>query len=522
MTIHKRAALPALAMFCLGSLASCEGDKPTQLVLSIATDLLVPNQLDSVAVHIDHLETSIEKSYALDTTTGYALPGTLAISAGADPNEKVLITVKGIKGGHEVVSRQARTHFIKDRLLLLRITLLIRCKDLTSPCASEQTCGEHGCQSIDVDPATLPDYNEKEALEGLDAGSGAGDFTLADAQEGGPTEATIRDLPQPDSNTCGNKIKDGHDQCDDQDLGSPPATCESKGLTGGTIACTDECRLDLSNCQTSAFALIQPGNFTMGSPVDEACRVTDTNFSETPHEVSLTRPFEIAITEVTQAQYKALLNDEPSFNKPCGGDCPVESVNWNQAAAYCNALSEQVGLARCYTCTGASTSTTCTEASDYEGKDIYSCPGYRLPTEAEWEYAYRAGSTTPFYVSQNCDGTLDTPCDDLQENYDKIGWCGQNSAGAIHPVKAKEPNAWGLYDMAGNVWEWCHDWYAKDLGGSFASDPVTTCSKDCMLRVSRGGSHEEGFSYMRAAIRNRMDPDREMDHVGFRCVRTRQ
>lgn len=150
-------------------------------------------------------------------------------------------------------------------------------------------------------------------------------------------------------------------------------------------------------------------------------------------------------------------------------DCPVEYVNWNEAATYCNALSSQKGLDQCYTCTGSGPSVTCSEATAYSGIKIFDCPGYRLPTDAEWEYAYRAGSTTAFYPSDGNSGTI-TDCDN-DPNADKIGWYRYNSAvtyagcenlsssggdpcSGPHPVGQKAPNAWGLYDMGGNVYEY--------------------------------------------------------------------
>jgi formylglycine-generating enzyme required for sulfatase activity len=243
----------------------------------------------------------------------------------------------------------------------------------------------------------------------------------------------------------------------------------------------------------------------MGSPTSEPCRASD----EDQHQVTLTRDLEIQSTEVTQGEFQSLMGYNPSYFSSCGGHCPVEQVNWYEAVGYCNALSASKGYAKCYTCTGSGASVTCQEASAYSGQKVYDCPGYRLPTDAEWEYAYRAGTTTAFY-----NGPI-TCCTGTDANADKIGWCDANST---HPVGQKLKNAWHLYDMAGNVWEWCHDWYQSRLGSSAVTDPFGSSSGSA--RVLRGGSWSSSAHDLRAANRRDYNPTRRPNHTGFRCART--
>ncbi len=254
------------------------------------------------------------------------------------------------------------------------------------------------------------------------------------------------------------------------------------------------------------WVTINAGTFQMGSPSSEICRSND----ETQHQVTLTHKFEIQSTEVTQAQFTSLMGYNPSNFSSCGGTCPLEKVNWYEAAAYANALSAQVGKAKCYKCTGSGKSVSCTEATAYAGKKVYTCPGYRLPTEAEWEYAYRAGTSTAFY-----NGGI-TFCSSKDANLEKIGWYYQNASSTTHPVGQKTPNTWGLYDMAGNVWEWCHDWYGS-YPSSSVSDPVGPTGSS---RVLRGGSWLNYPYFMRAARRNYNTPAYRNFRIGFRCTRT--
>jgi formylglycine-generating enzyme required for sulfatase activity len=177
----------------------------------------------------------------------------------------------------------------------------------------------------------------------------------------------------------------------------------------------------------AALVRIEPGSFLMGSPASEDGR----RDNETQHAVRISQAFLLGQTEVTQGQYQAVMGHNPSLNKESPHH-PVERVSWFDAVAYCNKLSEKEGLTPCYRINGITVTWT--------GK--LSCPGYRLPTEAEWEYAARGGRAGEVYSGSN--------------DVDRVAW----SDSKTHVVKGKAPNAWGLYDMSGNVWEWAWDWLA--------------------------------------------------------------
>ncbi len=225
----------------------------------------------------------------------------------------------------------------------------------------------------------------------------------------------------------------------------------------------------------------------MGSPEDEQHRDPD----EGPqHEVRLTRAFLLQATEVTQGQWKAVMGTNPSEFSACGDPCPVEYVSWFDAVAYANALSKAEGLEACYEIAGI----------DVRWPKGLACQGYRLPTEAEWEYAARAGTTADRY------GDLDA-----------VAWHEDNSHEKTHPVGEKAANAWGLSDMLGGVWEWCWDWSAP-----YAAAPVTDPMgpRTGAYRVIRGGAWTYGPKFARAACRNHNEPGVDYMFLGFRLARS--
>jgi formylglycine-generating enzyme required for sulfatase activity len=317
--------------------------------------------------------------------------------------------------------------------------------------------------------------------------------------------------------------------------------------TGTGTSDTDTSTVDIG----ADWTTIPGGSFWMGTPngscpadyagpggaacASELGRDTD----EKLHYVTLTYAFEMMRTEVTQAQFHALLGYNPSKFGPsgeyghCGDDCPVEQVNWHEALAYANALSAKEGLDACFTCTGALTTVTCSLKGSYSKPQ--DCAGYRLPTESEWEFAARAGTLTAF----DNGGITTVGSTPLDSNLDEIAWYGGNSASATSTYKCsswypgattcgtqavagKTANAWGLYDMRGEVWEWIWDWYqAVYPDGTTAtplSDPVGGASSE--WRLVRGGSWMSDAKYARAGKRDKRYPDWRGANYGFRLVRS--
>ncbi len=229
--------------------------------------------------------------------------------------------------------------------------------------------------------------------------------------------------------------------------------------------------LDLGGGVTLPLTLVPAGKFVMGSPDSEQGRMPD----EGPqHEATISKPFYMGVTEVTQAQYEAVMGTNPSrFTGPTN---PVESVSWDDAVLFCRKLSEKTGKA------------------------------FRLPTEAEWEYACRAGSKTRFSFGDS---------DSVLGDY---AWYGSNSGGKTNPVGQKKPNAWGLYDMHGNVYEWCADWYGSYSSGA-STDPQGAGSGGD--RVVRGGSWDyDATANFRCAFRGYYGPPYRYGNYGFRCAST--
>jgi formylglycine-generating enzyme required for sulfatase activity len=231
--------------------------------------------------------------------------------------------------------------------------------------------------------------------------------------------------------------------------------------------------VESSNSIGMTLVLIPPGEFTMGSPPNEAEREPN----ETSYRVTLTQPFSISAHEVTQSQYERVTGKNPSRFQ--GESNPVEMVSWNDATEFCRLLS-------------------------LLPKERMAGNSYRLPTESEWEYACRAGTATKYSY-----GDDDTQLSDY-------AWFDRNSNQTSHPVGQKKPNPWGLYDMHGNVWEWCHDWYGDYPGGTVV-DPSGSSSGT--KRVYRGGSWGYLSVGCRSALRTMNVPDYRLSDHGFRVVR---
>jgi formylglycine-generating enzyme required for sulfatase activity len=241
---------------------------------------------------------------------------------------------------------------------------------------------------------------------------------------------------------------------------------------------------------TPTMIQVEGGSFPMGS--NEAAYKAN----ERVHEVTLSTFF-IADTEVTQALWKEVMGNNPS--RFAGDDRPVDSVSWFDAVRFCNALSEKEGLDPVYTFSGN------TVAWDT------SANGYRLPTESEWEYAARGGALGTH--SAEAPGRAwyaggETP--------DALGWFDSNSGKTSHPVKGKAPNELGLYDMSGNLWEWCWDFFGEYPAGP-VTDPMGVT--DSPRRVLRGGAWFTPVHLMRVTNRYWNTPTFKVNSVGFRVAR---
>ena len=262
-----------------------------------------------------------------------------------------------------------------------------------------------------------------------------------------------------------------------------------------TIPLSDTVNLDM--------IWIKPGTFIMGSPEDEIGR--GLYYSETQHQVTLTQGYWMGKFEVTQAQYEAVMGTNPSGSSRA--DLPVVRVNWSDSMEFCAKLT----------------------AIEREAGRLPEGYEYTLPTEAQWEYACRAGTTTAFnngtnipteeqageYYDDNGSWHQGEPC----PNLDELGWYSNNSRYSngnldIHPVGQKLPNAWGLYDMHGNVWEWCLDWF-RSYPTAAVTDPKGPVTGS--YRVNRGGSIARYADSCRSATRNG-PPDGRYSDAGFRVA----
>jgi formylglycine-generating enzyme required for sulfatase activity len=236
----------------------------------------------------------------------------------------------------------------------------------------------------------------------------------------------------------------------------------------------------ITNSIGMKLVLIPKGTFMMGSPIEEEGADND----EEQHQVTIGKDYYLGVTEVTQGQYEKVMGTNPSYfqkrviRKSDSSMYPVEQVSWEDAVEFCKKLSDL--------------------PEEKKAGRVY-----RLPTEAEWEYACRAGSKAAYSFGAN------------SKTLGDYAWFGENSGGQIHPVGEKKANAWGLYDMHGNVWEWCSDWYGVYPKGS-VSDP--SGPSEGSSRVFRGGSWGREAAYCRSASRLWIGPSYRFYYIGFRVA----
>ena len=258
----------------------------------------------------------------------------------------------------------------------------------------------------------------------------------------------------------GTAMATGCGKGEDQAANDVAEKAESEDYSPGPL----EIPLEVTNSIGMKFCLVPAGSFVMGSDGKDP--------RESPaHRVEITRAFYIGIYEVTQAQYDAVMDSNPSKFK--GSSRPVDHVTWSEAVEFCRRLSQKEDRI------------------------------YRLPTEAEWEYAARAGTATEYYWGEDFDGDY--------------AWHWDNSGDQTHTVGQKLPNALGLYDVCGNVFEFCSDFFSESYyGNSPVKDPDGPAEGE--FRVVRGGSWVNDPREMRMSSRGLIAPDYRHSYYGFRCV----
>jgi formylglycine-generating enzyme required for sulfatase activity len=295
----------------------------------------------------------------------------------------------------------------------------------------------------------------------------------------------------------------------------------STTMPSGNLFATDSIVGDLN--------FVKAGTFTQGSPADEFCRQLD----EDQFTHQLTRDLAVMVTEVTRQMWADLktaqptLPDDPTGSKTTGPNYPVQSVKWYETVLFANLLSAEQGLQACYyTDPGFSSPVN---AANHETDIVYcnfDANGYRLPTEGEWEFSCRAGTTSAFWMDvPNYDWTIcgAGSCDPgTFPNLENAAWFCANLNDPLgddspKPAGLKEPNPWGLHDVCGNVWEWCWDWHGDYPNGSVTDYPGSATGTH---RILRGAGWMTFSIGCRSAHRRAFTLHNRSDSSGFRLVRT--
>ena len=244
-----------------------------------------------------------------------------------------------------------------------------------------------------------------------------------------------------------------------------------------------------------ALVRLPAGSFLMGSPEGDESAYAE----ERPQRLIEVPAFSLCQTEVTQGQYEAVMGEKPSdCDYGCGNELPVQNVSWSDAVAYLNKLTELES--EVLVALGEAALTGCYVGSGEDVTWVAGCTGYRLPAEAEWEYAARAGTTTRWSFG------------DVEAELGEHAWFDGNAENKAHTVGTRKANPWGLYDLHGNVWEWVWDAY-----DSYKSDKVVNSTGS--HRALRGGSFYSSPGDLRSANRDWFTPVYRYWSFGFRCAR---
>ncbi len=371
-------------------------------------------------------------------------------------------------------------------------------------------CGPERCNGLDddCDGATDEDSDERALCVAGRARCSAEGFTVC---EGGVQVCNVQPLPsEPEAcngidDDCDGVVDNGG--CEEivcaEGMRGPPCN----GCPAGTVIPVDAVSGD--------WVCIPAGVFTLGSPADESGRAD----AEGPQVlVRITRPFLMQVHEVTQAQWQDIIGSFPPYHQQCdrAGDahdrCPVERINWFGAVAYLNERSRAEGLEPCYVAEQCGQRPPENRRCQRVAR-VPDCSGYRLPTEAEWEYAARGGTATRFWSG------------DADADLERVGWCSPDGLGTHPACRLPAEGAghpWGLCDMHGNVGEWVESWYGEYPappadGGSL---PNPTGPEDGERRGVRGGYFEALPASCRSAARSGAPPEVRDEYTGFRAVRT--